>query len=102
MKSLIRVVVALAVAVPAVTFAQADLQAGLQADLQANSQALTRAQVRADLIQSEKAGYSPTAWADFPEGELQAAQFRKAAHQAAVAGYGADWSGASQSGTIAR
>ncbi|MDR5837464.1 DUF4148 domain-containing protein [Caballeronia sp. LZ034LL] len=90
MKSLVRVVIALAVAAPAIAFAQA------------SSQPLTRAQVRADLVQAEKAGYSPTAWAYFPEGEMQAAEFHKAAHQAAVGGYGADWNGVSQAGAIAR
>ena len=90
MKSLMKVVVALAFAAPLVSFAQS------------NQQSLTRAQVRADVIQSEKAGYSPTAWADFPEGELQAAEFRKSAHKAAASGYGSDWNGSSQTGAVAR
>lgn len=90
MKSVIRVVIALAVAAPAITLAQAV------------PQPLTRAQVRADLVQAEKAGYGPTAWAYFPEGEMQAAEFHKAVHQAAAGGYGADWNGVAQAGAIAR
>lgn len=90
MKSLIKVVVALAFAAPVVSFAQS------------NQQSLTRAQVRADVVNAEKAGYGPTAWADFPEGEVQAAEYRQAVHKAAASGYGADWSGVSQAGAIAR
>jgi hypothetical protein len=90
MKSLMKVMVALAFAAPAVSFAQS------------NQQSLTRAQVRADVVKAEKAGYSPTAWADFPEGELQAAEFRKSVHKAAASGYGSDWNGSSQSGAVAR
>ncbi|WP_321798297.1 DUF4148 domain-containing protein [Caballeronia sp. J97] len=90
MKSLITVIVALAFAAPVLSFAQA------------NQQSLTRAQVRADVVKAERAGYGPTAWADFPEGEIQAAEFRAAAQKAAAAGYGRDWSGAFQSGDVAR
>lgn len=92
MKLPIKVVVVLAIAGPVVSFAQT------------SQQSLTRAQVRADVIQAEKAGYSPTAWADFPEGELQAAQFRAAQKTSAAraTGYGSDWSGSSQAGAIAR
>jgi len=90
MKSFIKVVVALAFAAPVVSFAES------------NQQSLTRAQVRADVVKAEQAGYGPTAWADFPEGEVQAAEYRTAVHKAAASGYGADWSGVSQSGAIAR
>ena len=88
MKSLINALAVLALVVPVVSFAQA------------NQQSLTRAQVRADLIRAERAGYNPLAWADFPEGEYQAAQFR--ARNAAASGYGGSTSGGSQSGDIAR
>ena len=91
MKSLIKVVaVAIVLAAPVVSFAQS------------NPQPLTRAQVRADLIKAEKAGYSPLAWADYPYGEIQAAEFRAAAQKAAASGYGSGSSGTSQAGDIAR
>ncbi|MBN3760797.1 DUF4148 domain-containing protein [Burkholderia sp. Ac-20365] len=91
MKSLRIAVVALAFAAPVISFAQ-------------GSPSLTRAQVRAELVQAEKAGYSPTAWADFPYGEVQAAEFRKAARRAAAdpTGYDAGRSGSSQPSDIAR
>lgn len=72
---------------------------------QTNQQSLTREQVRADVIRVEKAGYNPLAWADFPEGEMLAAEFRVAdrrARAAEAAGYGSGWSRSSQSGDIAR
>jgi hypothetical protein len=96
--SITKACIALALAVPAISFAQA------QAETQANPQSLTRDQVRAQLVQAESAGYSPTAWADFPYGEVQAAEFRVSARRAAAdpTGYGADWNGSSQSGDIAR
>ncbi|SPB13224.1 membrane protein [Caballeronia novacaledonica] len=93
MKAIVGAVVALSLAVPVVSFAQA------------SGQSLTRAQVRADLIQAENAGYSPTAWADFPYGEVQAAKFRLAEHKAAKAessGYGSSSGGRFQAGDIAR
>jgi hypothetical protein len=92
MKSLVRVVGTLALAVPVISFAQ-----GTQ-------QTLTRAQVRSELVRAENAGYGPTAWADFPDGEIQAAEFRVAARRAAAdpAGYGARWNRSAQSGDIAR
>jgi hypothetical protein len=65
MKSLIHAVaVAVALAVPAVSFAQ-------------SNGPITRAQVRAELVQLEKAGWRPAAGSDphYPE-DLQAAQAR--------------------------
>ncbi|SAK88242.1 purine nucleoside phosphorylase [Caballeronia pedi] len=73
MKAFVEAVVALVLAAPVISFAQGD------------GQSLTRAQVRADLVQAEKSGYSPTAWADFPDGEVQAAKFRLASQKAAAA-----------------
>jgi hypothetical protein len=91
MKPHVKAVLGLALAIPVLSFAQTDCQS------------LTRAQVRADLVRAENAGYSPTAWADFPYGEVQAAEFRVAARKAAngrVDGTGR--SGMPQSGDIAR
>jgi hypothetical protein len=65
MKSLIQAVaVAVALTVPAVSFAQ-------------SNGPVTRAQVRAELVQLEKAGWRPAAGSDphYPE-DLQAAQAR--------------------------
>jgi opacity protein-like surface antigen len=91
MKSRIKVVaVCLVLAAPVASFAQA------------NQQPVTRSQVRADLIQAENAGYSPLAWADYPYGEIQAAEFRAAAQNAYTSGYGSGSSSTSQSGDIAR
>jgi hypothetical protein len=65
--------VAVVLAAPAVSFAQA------------NNQPLTRAQVRADLERVEKAGYNPMDWMHYPE-NIQAAQARIAAEDAARQG----------------
>jgi hypothetical protein len=70
MKPLVKAVLGLALTIPVLSFAQT------------SDQSLTRAQVRADLVRAENAGYSPTAWADFPDGEIQAAEFRVAARKA--------------------
>lgn len=70
MKPLVNAVLGLALTVPVIPFAQT------------SGQPLTRAQVRADTLRAEMAGYSPTAWAYFPYGEMQAAQFRVAARKA--------------------
>lgn len=92
MKSLIATVAAAAVlAVPAVSFAQ-----------QSNGP-LTRAQVKAELVQLEKAGYSPNAdRIDYPN-EIQAAEARIHPQQdyaaADTSGYGAQPAAAAESGT---
>jgi len=65
--------VAVVLAAPVVSFAQA------------NNQPLTRAQVRADLERVEKAGYNPMDWMHYPE-NIQAAQARIAAEDAARQG----------------
>jgi hypothetical protein len=97
MKSLIHaVVVAAALTVPALSFAQ-------------SNGPLTRAQVRAELIQLEQAGYQPGRANDayYPDG-IQAAMARVASQNAVaqtqpqpgadVSGYGADAHGTSGSG----
>lgn len=90
MKSLTKVVaVAMFFAAPVASFAQS------------SEQPLTRAQVRAELVKAENAGYSPLAWADYPYGEIQAAEFR-AAQKADTSGYGSGSSGTFQSGVVAR
>ncbi|ANB75919.1 hypothetical protein AYM40_26860 [Paraburkholderia phytofirmans OLGA172] len=84
MKSLIQaVVVAAALAAPVAVFAQ-------------SNQPVTRAQVRAELVQLEKAGYSPSRGEDpnYPA-DIQAAEAKVAAQNSAVGGV-AD--GSSQSG----
>lgn len=94
MKSLIKAVaVALALAAPVASFAQQ------------SQQPLTREQVRTEIVQAKHNGYSPLAWADFPEGEFQAAEFRDSLHKAGsrdTSGYGSGQRGTSQSGDIAR
>lgn len=94
MRSLAKTVAVLFVlAVPVAAFAQS------------TQSPITRAQVRAELVQAEKDGYSPLAWADYPYGEIQAAEFRAASHNAKAAdasGYGPATNGTSQSGDIAR
>ncbi|AJY12809.1 DUF4148 domain-containing protein [Burkholderia dolosa] len=98
MKSLVQaVVVAAAVAIPAVSFAQP-------------GSALTRAQVRAELVQLQQAGYNSARGEDphYPEA-IQAATARIAEQQRALAqaqrddasGYGAQAQGASASGSRA-
>jgi hypothetical protein len=87
MKSLIKAVaVAVVLAVPAVSFAQAN-------------QPVTRAQVRAELVQLEKAGYRPGAGSEahYPD-EVLAAQARVNAQNGAASGYGGVANGASQAG----
>ncbi|CAG9205886.1 conserved exported hypothetical protein [Paraburkholderia sabiae] len=97
MRSLAKTVAVLFVlAVPVAAFAQST---------QSTQSPITRAQVRAELVQAEKDGYSPLAWADYPYGEIQAAEFRAASHNAKAAdasGYGPATNGTSQSGDIAR
>ncbi|WP_179402651.1 DUF4148 domain-containing protein [Burkholderia guangdongensis] len=96
MKSLAQAaVIAAALAVPAVSFAQSNAP-------------LTRAQVRAELIQLEQAGYRPGLGSDptYPD-SIQAATARVAAKNtmaqtrpvADTSGYGADAHGASGSGS---
>ena len=90
MKKLIpAVVVAAALAIPAISFAQS------------SQQGLTRAQVRAELVQLEHAGYNPSAdHVNYPA-NLQAAQARVTQEKLAsgdTSGYGAPAVGTSQSG----
>jgi hypothetical protein len=94
MKSLINTVgIALVLAAPVASFAQQ------------SQQPLTRAQVRAEIVQAQQSGYSPVDWADFPDGEIQAAKFRNSlgnADSRDTSGYGSGTSGTSQSGDVAR
>jgi hypothetical protein len=90
MKSLIKAVaIALVLAAPVASFAQ-------------SNQPLTRAEVRAQLIQIEKAGYNPSASDDhtYPA-DVQAAEAKVAAQNAATSGVGGVASGSSQSGARA-
>ncbi|WP_042268395.1 DUF4148 domain-containing protein [Paraburkholderia heleia] len=88
-KLLPAVVVAAALAIPAISFAQS------------SEQGLTRAQVRAELVQLEHAGYKPSAdYVNYPE-NLQAAEARVTQEKLAAgdtSGYGAPAAGTSQSG----
>jgi Domain of unknown function (DUF4148) len=85
MKALIKAAaVALALAAPALSFAQSD------------NQPLTRAQVRADLERAMKAGYNPSDRMHYPE-NIQAAQARIAAENAQ-----ADTSGVGGAGNAAQ
>jgi hypothetical protein len=87
MKSLVQAVfVAVALAAPLASFAQ-------------SNQPLTRAQVRAELVQLEKAGYSPGASADayYPR-DIQAAEARVAAQNDATNDVGGAPGGSSVSG----
>jgi hypothetical protein len=88
-KFLPAVVVAAALAIPAISFAQS------------SQQGLTRAQVRAELVELEHAGYNPSGdHTNYPE-ELHAAQARVQAQRLAAAGtsgYGAPAVGATQAG----
>jgi hypothetical protein len=83
------VVVAAALAAPAISYAQS------------NEQGLTRAEVRAQLVDLERAGYNPSAdHVNYPD-NLQAAQARVNEQQLAngdTSGYGAPAVGTSQSG----
>jgi len=92
MKSLIQAVaIAAVLAAPVASFAQ-------------SNQPVTRAQVRAELVQLEKAGYSPAHGRDpYYPSDIQAAQARVTAEQgtaqaADTSGYGAGSNGASQAG----
>ena len=91
MKSLIQAVaIAAILAAPAVSFAQ-------------SNQPVTRAQVRAELVQVEKAGYTPSRGRDpYYPSDIQAAEARVAAQngtaQADTTGYGPGASGTSQAG----
>jgi hypothetical protein len=86
MKSLIQtVVVAAALAAPALSFAQSNAP-------------VTRAQVRAELVQLEKAGYHPGDDQTHYPVAVQAAEARVAAQNGATSGYGGVANGASQSG----
>ncbi|BBU32066.1 hypothetical protein BTHE68_58000 (plasmid) [Burkholderia sp. THE68] len=88
MKSFARMVLfAAVVAVPAAAFAQSS-----------SSQPASRAQVRAELAQLEKAGYDPHDWVHYPE-NIQAAQARLAAQNAAAQGAGTAFGGASDGAT---
>ncbi|MGF6723603.1 hypothetical protein P3T43_002958 [Paraburkholderia sp. GAS41] len=87
MNSLIKaVVLAVVIAAPVASFAQ-------------SNQPLTRAEVRNQLIQLEKAGYNPGANDDatYPV-DIQAAEARVAAQNAATSGVGGAVSGSSDSG----
>ena len=85
-------VVAAALAVPAISFAQ-------------SAQPLTRAQVRAELVELEKAGYSPADnQIDYPE-NLQAAEHRVEEQKMAqgnTSGFGAPAAGTSAAGNAAQ
>ncbi|WP_144156732.1 DUF4148 domain-containing protein [Paraburkholderia sp. BCC1885] len=87
MKSLIKAVaLAAVIAAPIVSFAQ-------------SNQPVTRAQVRNELIQLEKAGYNPSNSNDtqYPA-DLQAAEAKVAAQNAATSGVGGAVSGSSAAG----
>ncbi|SDF87387.1 DUF4148 domain-containing protein [Paraburkholderia phenazinium] len=86
MKSLIQaVVVAAALAAPALSFAQSNAP-------------VTRAQVRAELVQLEKAGYRTGDDDTHYPVAVQAAEARIAAQNGAASGYGGVVSGESESG----
>jgi hypothetical protein len=95
MKKLIpAVVVAAALAIPAISFAQS------------SQQGLTRAQVRAELVELQQAGYNPAIAdnADYPH-NLQAAQARVTEERlanAGTSGYGAPAAGTTQAGGAAQ
>lgn len=86
MKSLIQaVVIAAAVAAPAMSFAQSNAP-------------VTRAQVRAELVQLEKAGYRPGDDEIHYPAAIQAAEARVALQNGASSAYGGVASGSSESG----
>jgi hypothetical protein len=90
MKSLIQAVaVIVALVVPVVSFAQ-------------SNSPVTRAQVRAELVQLEKAGYSPASGNDvhYPD-DILAAEAKVAAQNGASSGYGGVVSGSSDAGSPA-
>lgn len=85
MKSIVKAaVVAAAVAVPALSFAQVQ-------------QPLTRAQVREQLVQLQAAGFNQRDWANYPQ-NIQAAQARVVAQQQAATAYGSATNGTAQAG----
>ncbi|MFD1555744.1 DUF4148 domain-containing protein [Paraburkholderia silviterrae] len=87
MKSLIQAVaLAAALIVPVASFAQ-------------SNGPVTRAQVRAELVQLEKAGYSPARGNDphYPD-DILAAEAKVAAQNGATSGYGGVASGSSDAG----
>jgi hypothetical protein len=77
------IIVAAALAVPAVSFAQ--------------NQPLTRADVKAQLVQVERAGYNPNADRTTYPAEIQAAEAKVSAQQGQT-GYGGVAGGSSASG----
>ncbi|KND55229.1 hypothetical protein BPUN_2902 [Candidatus Paraburkholderia kirkii] len=84
MKVIQSLVVAAAVALPALSFAQ-------------SNQPVTRAEVRAQLVELEKAGYNPASdQTQYPD-NIQAAQARVNAEKG-ISAYGASTDGASVSG----
>lgn len=86
MKSIVKAaVLAAVVAVPAISFAQAQ------------QQPLTRAQVREELVQLRAVGYDPRDWMHYPD-NIQAARARLDAQQAANTAYGPATNGTSQTG----
>jgi hypothetical protein len=90
MKSLIKaVVLAAVIAAPVASFAQ-------------SNQPLTRAEVRSQLVQLEKAGYSPGASNDatYPA-DIQAVEARVAVGNGLTSGVGGAVSGSSEAGTRA-
>lgn len=76
MKALICTTLALALAAPAMSFAQT------------TDAPVTRAQVRADLIQLENAGYRPTSEDTYYPADIQAAEARVHANDTASSAYG--------------
>jgi len=92
MKSLLQaVVVAAAVAAPAIAFAQAN-------------QPVTRAQVRAELVELQQAGYRPGGEDPYYPADIQAAEAKVAALKAArnaTSGVGGVASGSSDAGHAA-
>jgi hypothetical protein len=86
MKLVQSLIVAAVLAIPAVSFAQSNAP-------------VSRAQVRAELVQLEKAGYTPGVGDNttYPA-EIQAAEARVAAQNGAATGYGGVADGSSASG----
>lgn len=89
MKLIQSMIVAAVVAIPALSFAQ-------------SNQPLTRADVRAQLVELQKAGYSPASdHTQYPK-NIEAAQARvNAGHVASASSYGPSVSGTSVSGSRA-
>lgn len=87
------VVIAAALAAPAISFAQS------------SGQGLTRAQVRAELVELERVGYNPGGdQVNYPQ-NLQAAEARVSQQKLAngdASGYGAPAAGTSQAGGAVR